>query len=115
MNKCCVCGLNSRGSVADCKRVLCESTMSPCCGLHMHCRRSMCETGVTGKMDAAELVEHDTEDLVPIRGVWSVVWRVFGFQKSDVDQTTILCKCCRAKSTSWNINQQKMHCTPDYA
>ena len=35
----------------------------------------MCETGVTGKMDAAELVEHDTEELVPKRGAWSVVWR----------------------------------------
>ncbi len=29
MDKCCVCG--SRGSGADCKRILCESTMSPCC------------------------------------------------------------------------------------
>ncbi|XDV25933.1 hypothetical protein PO909_029757 [Leuciscus waleckii] len=49
-------------------------------------------------MDAAEeLVEHDTEELVPKRGAGSVVWRFFGFQKSDVDQTTILCKCCRAK------------------
>ena len=25
------------------------------------------------------------------------VWRFFGLKKSDVDQTTILCKCCRAK------------------
>ncbi|CAM4455220.1 unnamed protein product [Leuciscus chuanchicus] len=49
-------------------------------------------------MDAAEeLVEHDTEELVSKRGAGSVVWRFFGFQKSDVDQTTILCKCCQAK------------------
>ncbi|XP_026056611.1 transmembrane protein 14C isoform X1 [Carassius auratus] len=42
----------SRGSVADCKRVLCESTMSPCCFsttylTHSDCRRIICETGVT--------------------------------------------------------------------
>ncbi|XP_065138382.2 E3 SUMO-protein ligase ZBED1-like [Paramisgurnus dabryanus] len=41
--------------------------------------------------------EHETEELVPKKGAGSVVWRFFGFQKSDVDQTTILCKCCRAK------------------
>ncbi|RXN23605.1 zinc finger BED domain-containing 1-like protein [Labeo rohita] len=39
----------------------------------------------------------DKEELLPKRGAMSVVWKYFGFKKSDVDQTTIICKCCRAK------------------
>ncbi len=33
--------------------------------------------------------DHDDEEIVPKRGVVSVVWRFFGFKKSEVDQTTI--------------------------
>ncbi|RXN36491.1 zinc finger BED domain-containing 1-like protein [Labeo rohita] len=33
----------------------------------------------------------DKEELLPKRGAMSVVWKYFGFKKSDVDQTTIIC------------------------
>lgn len=29
------------------------------------------------------------------KGAMSVVWRYFGFYRSDVDQETVYCKCCR--------------------
>ncbi len=38
MDKCCL--VNSRGSGVDCKRVLCESTMSPCCFCTSHSTRT---------------------------------------------------------------------------
>ncbi len=41
--------------------------------------------------------DHDDKEIVSKRGVVSVVWRFFSFKKSNVDQTTISCKCCRAK------------------
>ncbi|KAK5868089.1 hypothetical protein PBY51_012531 [Eleginops maclovinus] len=49
----------------------------------------------SSEIDAAE--HADTEELVPKKGAVSVVWKFFGFKKSDVYQTSILCKCCRAK------------------
>ena len=40
---------------------------------------------------------NETEELLLKRGAVSVVWKFFGFKKSDVEQTTIFCKCCWAK------------------
>ncbi len=37
--------------------------------------------------------DHDDKEIVPRRGAVSVVWMFFGFKKSDVDQTTMYCKC----------------------
>ncbi len=37
--------------------------------------------------------DHDDEEIVPKRGTVSVVRRFLGFQKSNVDQTTIYCQC----------------------
>ncbi|KAG2456102.1 NEU1B ligase, partial [Polypterus senegalus] len=43
---------------------------------------------------ADDKVEHDdTEELLPKKGAMSVVWRYFGSKRSDVDQTTVYCKC----------------------
>lgn len=39
----------------------------------------------------------DPEQLIPKRGATSAVWNFFGFKMSDVDQTTVTWKCCRAK------------------
>ncbi|KAE8575740.1 hypothetical protein XENTR_v10003928 [Xenopus tropicalis] len=50
----------------------------------------MDEENVTNK-------EKEEEQLVPKTGAVSVVWKYFGFKKSDVEQTIIICKCCRAK------------------
>lgn len=36
-----------------------------------------------------------TEELVPKRGGTSVAWTWFGYKKTDVDQTTVVCKVCR--------------------
>ena len=41
--------------------------------------------------------QHETEELLPKPGAVSVVWKFFGFKKDDILQTTIICKCCRAK------------------
>ncbi|XP_073689131.1 E3 SUMO-protein ligase ZBED1-like [Garra rufa] len=38
----------------------------------------------------------------------SVVWKYFGFKKSDVDQTTIICKCCRAKVVATGGNTSNL-------
>ncbi len=35
------------------------------------------------------------EELVPKRGATSVAWTWFGYEKSDTDQKTVLCKLCR--------------------
>lgn len=41
--------------------------------------------------------ENDTDtELIPKKGAVSVVWKYFGFKKSDADQTRVICKCCRA-------------------
>ncbi|XP_019129180.2 zinc finger MYM-type protein 4-like isoform X3 [Larimichthys crocea] len=41
------------------------------------------------------------EDLVPRRGATSVAWMWFGYEKSDTDQKTALCKiCCRPVPTT---------------
>lgn len=40
---------------------------------------------------------YDREELLPKRGAVSIVWRFFGFKRSDVAQTTIYCKCCRSR------------------
>ena len=44
--------------------------------------------------------QHETEELLPKRGAVSVVWKFFGFKKDDVQQTTIICKCCPAKGVA---------------
>uniref|UniRef100_A0A9J8CLF4 BED-type domain-containing protein n=1 Tax=Cyprinus carpio carpio TaxID=630221 RepID=A0A9J8CLF4_CYPCA len=36
-----------------------------------------------------------TEELVPKRGATSVAWTWFGYKKTDVHQTTVVCKVCR--------------------
>ncbi|KAG2459176.1 CC148 protein, partial [Polypterus senegalus] len=49
---------------------------------------------------ADDKVEYDDkEELLQKKGAACVVWRYFGFKRSDVDQTTIYCKCCREKLT----------------
>lgn len=41
------------------------------------------------------------KDLVPKRGATSVIWRWFGFEESDTDQKTVLCKlCCKPIATT---------------
>ena len=35
------------------------------------------------------------EELLPKRGATSVAWTWFGYEKSDTDQKTVLCKVCR--------------------
>lgn len=46
-----------------------------------------------------EVLETGGEDkeIAPKGGAVSVVWRFFGLQKSDVNRTTIYCKCRGAK------------------
>uniref|UniRef100_A0A1B8XTJ4 BED-type domain-containing protein n=1 Tax=Xenopus tropicalis TaxID=8364 RepID=A0A1B8XTJ4_XENTR len=44
-----------------------------------------------------ENVTNKEEQLLPKTGAMSVVWKYFGFKKSDVEQTIIICKCCRAQ------------------
>ncbi len=60
----------------------------------------------SSETEAVEL--DDTEELVPKRGAVSVVWRFFGFKKSNVDQTTIFCKCCRAKVVAGGSNMRNL-------
>ncbi|XP_063742293.1 E3 SUMO-protein ligase ZBED1-like [Eleginops maclovinus] len=60
----------------------------------------------SSEIDAAE--HADTEELVPKKGAVSVVWKFFGFKKSDVDQTSILCKCCRAKVVAGGGNTSNL-------
>lgn len=35
------------------------------------------------------------EELIPKKGATSVVWKWFGYKRSDIEQTTVLCKVCR--------------------
>ena len=35
------------------------------------------------------------EELVPERGATSVVWKWFGYKRSDVQQTTVICEKCK--------------------
>nr|XP_061801662.1 E3 SUMO-protein ligase ZBED1-like [Nerophis lumbriciformis] len=60
-------------------------------------------------MEVPEKVEQqDPEELVPRRGAVSVVWRYFGFKKSDLDQTTILCKICLSKVVAGGGNTSNL-------
>ncbi|XP_019715163.1 zinc finger BED domain-containing protein 1-like [Hippocampus comes] len=49
------------------------------------------------EIEISEVENGNTEELVPKRGALSVVWRYFGFRKSDFDQKNILCKICLSK------------------
>ena len=37
----------------------------------------------------------DEEELIHENGATSVVWKWFGYKRSDIEQTTVLCKVCR--------------------
>ncbi|KAF3859919.1 hypothetical protein F7725_000174 [Dissostichus mawsoni] len=39
--------------------------------------------------------EDNEEELIPKKGATSVVWKWFGYKRSDIEQTTVLCKVCR--------------------
>ncbi len=85
-------------------------------GVLFHCCTQLnALLSVTVKMDKidesleTEAVKlDDTEELVTKRGAVSVAWRFFGFKKSDVDQTTIFCKCCRAKVVAGGGNTSNL-------
>lgn len=60
--------------------------------------------GESTETEAVKLVE----ELVPKRGAVSVVWRFFGYKKSDLNQTTVFCKCCWVKVVAWGGNTSNM-------
>ncbi|XP_077403110.1 E3 SUMO-protein ligase ZBED1-like isoform X1 [Vanacampus margaritifer] len=62
-------------------------------------------------ISGAEEENGGTEALLPKRGAVSVVWRYFGFKKSDKDQQTIFCKICLAKvsATGGNTSNLRHH------
>lgn len=65
----------------------------------------------SAEIEAAELVtvqDEEEQELGPKRGAVSVVWKFFGFKKSDVEQTTIFCKCCRAKVVAGGGNTSNL-------
>ncbi len=51
---------------------------------------------------------HDDKETVPRRGAVSVIWMFFGFKKSNVNQTTIYCKCCRAEVVAGGDNASSL-------
>lgn len=59
---------------------------------------SSAETMMDGLEEEVLETGWEDEEVVPKRGAVSVVWRFFCLQKSDVNQTTIYCKCCGAKA-----------------
>ena len=44
------------------------------------------------------------EEFVPKRGATSVAWTWFGYEKSNADQKTVLCKVCRRPVPSSDSN-----------
>lgn len=56
------------------------------------------EDGSTRGSDQGNSQQDDqptqTEELVPKRGATSVAWTWFGYKKTDVHQTTVVCKVC---------------------
>ncbi|XP_077361925.1 E3 SUMO-protein ligase ZBED1-like isoform X2 [Festucalex cinctus] len=62
------------------------------------------EIGISG----AEEGNERADALLPKRGAQSVVWRYFGFKKSDKDQQTIFCKYCLAKVSARGGNTSNL-------
>lgn len=58
---------------------------------------SSAETMMDGLEEEVLETGGEDKEIVPKGGAVSVVWRFFSLQKSDVNQTTIYCKCCGAK------------------
>ena len=48
-----------------------------------------------GNSEEEDFDQPKQKELVPKRGATSVIWTWFGYEKSDTDQKTVLCKVCR--------------------
>ncbi|CDQ89762.1 unnamed protein product [Oncorhynchus mykiss] len=53
---------------------------------------------------------HGDKELITKRGATSVAWMWFGYEKSDMDQKTVLCKICRRPVLTTGSNTTNLFC-----
>ncbi len=56
---------------------------------------SECDTERGNSEQVKNSDKRQNKEILPKRGATSVAWTWFGYEKSDMDQKTVLCKLCR--------------------